>query len=97
MEPVHMGGNDDGLTRQPAHRGRCRPGTSAPVRARLGGRRGRAATTSLLLLHAQGVPTGGYRTNEVLPSWEQWNEVLHTAGSSCWPRLWCSPSPGNRT
>ncbi|MFF3565778.1 universal stress protein [Streptomyces sp. NPDC002574] len=34
----------------------------------------------LLLLHAQGVPTGGYRTDEVLPSWEQWNEALHTAG-----------------
>ncbi|MDN3028445.1 universal stress protein [Streptomyces sp. S.PB5] len=34
----------------------------------------------LLLVHAQGVPTGGYRLTELRPSWERWNETLHTAG-----------------
>ncbi|MDX3077796.1 universal stress protein [Streptomyces sp. NPDC088354] len=34
----------------------------------------------LLLLHAQGVPTAGYRPDQVPPSWEQWNAALHTAG-----------------
>ncbi|WP_230196761.1 universal stress protein [Streptomyces coriariae] len=32
------------------------------------------------LVHAQGVPTGGYRSGEVLPSWEEWNRTLHEAG-----------------
>jgi nucleotide-binding universal stress UspA family protein len=34
----------------------------------------------LRLVHAQGVPTGGYRSGEVRPSWEEWNEALHTEG-----------------
>ena len=34
----------------------------------------------LRLVHAQGVPTGGYRSTELRPSWERWNEALHTAG-----------------
>jgi len=34
----------------------------------------------LRLVHAQGVPTGGYRSGEVRPSWEEWNRALHTAG-----------------
>ncbi|MGW1024374.1 universal stress protein [Streptomyces sp. NPDC002577] len=34
----------------------------------------------LLLVHAEGVPTGGYRSREVMPSWEQWNAALHKAG-----------------
>ncbi|GHF47103.1 universal stress protein [Streptomyces morookaense] len=34
----------------------------------------------LLLVHAQGTPTGGYRKTDVLPSWEQWNGALHEAG-----------------
>ncbi|MGW2613496.1 universal stress protein [Streptomyces sp. NPDC001500] len=33
------------------------------------------------LVHAQGVPTGGYRSGEVLPSWEEWNRTLHEAGA----------------
>ncbi|WP_329289211.1 universal stress protein [Streptomyces pseudovenezuelae] len=33
------------------------------------------------LAHAQGVPTGGYRTGEALPSWEEWNRTLHEAGA----------------
>ncbi|WP_328835160.1 universal stress protein [Streptomyces europaeiscabiei] len=33
------------------------------------------------LVHAQGVPTGGYRSGETLPSWEQWNRTLHEAGA----------------
>ncbi|MFF7047242.1 universal stress protein [Streptomyces griseorubiginosus] len=33
------------------------------------------------LVHAQGVPTGGYRTGEVRPSWEEWNRTLHEAGA----------------
>ncbi|MFJ4205696.1 universal stress protein [Streptomyces sviceus] len=33
------------------------------------------------LVHAQGVPTGGYRTGEVRPSWEEWNQSLHEAGA----------------
>ncbi|MEU1473904.1 universal stress protein [Streptomyces sp. NPDC005760] len=33
------------------------------------------------LVHAQGVPTGGYRTGEALPSWEEWNRTLHEAGA----------------
>ncbi|MEU5893282.1 universal stress protein [Streptomyces sp. NPDC047461] len=33
------------------------------------------------LVHAQGVPTGGYRSGEVLPSWEKWNRTLHEAGA----------------
>ncbi|MFI1766294.1 universal stress protein [Streptomyces sp. NPDC020800] len=31
-------------------------------------------------VHAEGVPTRGYRGREVPPSWEGWNEALHTAG-----------------
>lgn len=34
----------------------------------------------LWLVHAQGVPTGGYRSREVRPSWEEWNQALHAAG-----------------
>ncbi|WP_065967735.1 universal stress protein [Streptomyces sparsogenes] len=34
----------------------------------------------LRLVHAQGVPTGGYRSREVRPSWEEWNQALHTEG-----------------
>lgn len=33
----------------------------------------------LRVVHAHGVPTGGYRTGEVRPSWEEWNRVLHRA------------------
>nr|WSY49735.1 universal stress protein [Streptomyces sp. NBC_00886] len=33
------------------------------------------------LVHAQGVPTGGYRTGEARPSWEKWNQSLHEAGA----------------
>ncbi|MER6310188.1 universal stress protein [Streptomyces sp. NPDC001657] len=33
----------------------------------------------LRLVHAHGVPTGGYRTGEVRPSWEEWNRALHHA------------------
>ncbi|HET9383131.1 MAG TPA: universal stress protein [Streptomyces sp.] len=33
------------------------------------------------LVHAQGVPTGGYRSGEALPSWEEWNRALHGAGA----------------
>jgi len=33
------------------------------------------------LVHAQGVPTGGYRSGEALPSWEEWNQTLHEAGA----------------
>jgi nucleotide-binding universal stress UspA family protein len=31
-------------------------------------------------VHAEGVPTRGYRGQEIPPSWEEWNEVLHKAG-----------------
>ncbi|WP_225823947.1 universal stress protein [Streptomyces naphthomycinicus] len=31
-------------------------------------------------VHVEGVPTRGYRTREVPPSWEEWNEALHKAG-----------------
>ncbi|MFI0504482.1 universal stress protein [Streptomyces albogriseolus] len=34
----------------------------------------------LRLVHAQGVPTGGYRSGEVRPSWEEWNQALHELG-----------------
>jgi nucleotide-binding universal stress UspA family protein len=34
----------------------------------------------LRLVHAQGVPTAGYRTTEPHASWEEWNASLHTAG-----------------
>ncbi|MFH9589615.1 universal stress protein [Streptomyces luteogriseus] len=34
----------------------------------------------LRLVHAQGVPTGGYRSGEVRPSWEEWNRALHGLG-----------------
>ncbi|MEU7058004.1 universal stress protein [Streptomyces sp. NPDC046197] len=34
----------------------------------------------LLLVHAQGVPTPGYRPQGGHPSWEDWNDDLHTAG-----------------
>ncbi|MXM64650.1 universal stress protein [Streptomyces sp. HUCO-GS316] len=34
----------------------------------------------LRLVHAQGLPTGGYRSGEVRPSWEEWNEALHGGG-----------------
>lgn len=34
----------------------------------------------LRLVHAQGVPTGGYRSGEVRPSWEEWNQALHGVG-----------------
>ncbi|MER6290769.1 universal stress protein [Streptomyces sviceus] len=33
------------------------------------------------LVHAQGVPTGGYRTGEARPSWEEWNQSLHEVGA----------------
>ncbi|QHC23015.1 universal stress protein [Streptomyces sp. GS7] len=36
--------------------------------------------TPLCLVHAEGVPTGGYRKTEVHPSWEEWNRALHEAG-----------------
>ncbi|UXY31854.1 universal stress protein [Streptomyces sp. HUAS TT20] len=34
----------------------------------------------LRLVHAEGVPTRGYRRREPPPSWEEWNESLHEAG-----------------
>ncbi|ANZ13781.1 universal stress protein UspA-like protein [Streptomyces noursei ATCC 11455] len=34
----------------------------------------------LCVVHAEGVPTGGYRKTEVRPSWEEWNQSLHEAG-----------------
>ncbi|MFG2302552.1 universal stress protein [Actinacidiphila glaucinigra] len=34
----------------------------------------------LTLVHAQGVPTAGYTSGEVLPSWERWNAALHVEG-----------------
>ncbi|MFE3651351.1 universal stress protein [Streptomyces sp. NPDC059152] len=34
----------------------------------------------LRLVHAEGVPTGGYRKSEVRPSWEEWNQALHETG-----------------
>ncbi|MCZ4602774.1 universal stress protein [Streptomyces sp. Lzd4kr] len=34
----------------------------------------------LRLVHAQGVPTRGYRSGEVRPSWEEWNQALHGLG-----------------
>lgn len=34
----------------------------------------------LRLVHAQGVPTGGYRSGETRPSWEEWNQALHGLG-----------------
>lgn len=34
----------------------------------------------LRVVHAQGVPTGGYWSSQLRPSWEQWNEALHEAG-----------------
>ncbi|WP_432133696.1 MULTISPECIES: universal stress protein [unclassified Streptomyces] len=34
----------------------------------------------LRLVHAQGVPTPGYRSGETRPSWEQWNRALHRVG-----------------
>ncbi|MFF5799053.1 universal stress protein [Streptomyces albogriseolus] len=34
----------------------------------------------LRLVHAQGVPTGGYRSGETRPSWEEWNQALHELG-----------------
>ncbi|MFB7511343.1 universal stress protein [Streptomyces broussonetiae] len=34
----------------------------------------------LRAVHAEGVPTRGYRGREVPPSWEGWNEALHKAG-----------------
>ncbi|MGV4926288.1 universal stress protein [Streptomyces sp. BHT-5-2] len=34
----------------------------------------------LCLVHAEGVPTGGYRKTAVRPSWEEWNQSLHQAG-----------------
>ncbi|MEU6776869.1 universal stress protein [Streptomyces sp. NPDC046759] len=34
----------------------------------------------LRAVHAEGVPTRGYRRQEVPPSWEEWNEALHKAG-----------------
>ncbi|GGR84047.1 universal stress protein [Streptomyces humidus] len=40
------------------------------------GRRG----VPLRLVHAQGMPTRGYRSREVLPSWEEWNQALHGLG-----------------
>lgn len=36
--------------------------------------------TPLHLVHAEGVPTRGYRGREVRPSWEEWNRALHAAG-----------------
>ncbi|MGW0411096.1 universal stress protein [Streptomyces collinus] len=35
----------------------------------------------LRAVHVEGVPTRGYRRQEVPPSWEEWNEALHKAGS----------------
>ncbi|WP_426567932.1 universal stress protein [Streptomyces canus] len=34
----------------------------------------------LRLVHAQGMPTGGYRSGEARPSWEEWNRALHGLG-----------------
>ncbi|WP_225101689.1 universal stress protein [Streptomyces sp. CoH27] len=34
----------------------------------------------LRAVHAEGVPTGGYRRREVPPSWEEWNDALHKVG-----------------
>ncbi|MEU5536190.1 universal stress protein [Streptomyces sp. NPDC020362] len=34
----------------------------------------------LRTVHAEGVPTRGYRGREVPPSWEGWNDELHKAG-----------------
>ncbi|WP_314225024.1 universal stress protein [Streptomyces zaehneri] len=34
----------------------------------------------LRLVHAQGMPTGGYRSGEARASWEEWNPALHGAG-----------------
>ncbi|MFE7317817.1 universal stress protein [Streptomyces sp. NPDC057555] len=34
----------------------------------------------LRLVHAEGVPTSGYRNTPVRPSWEEWNQALHEAG-----------------
>ncbi|MEV7979529.1 universal stress protein [Streptomyces sp. NPDC086519] len=34
----------------------------------------------LRVVHAEGVPTRGYRGREVPPSWEEWNAALHKAG-----------------
>ncbi|WP_371583045.1 universal stress protein [Streptomyces sp. NBC_01314] len=34
----------------------------------------------LLLVHAQGAPTPGFRPTGGRPSWEEWNETLHVAG-----------------
>ncbi|MFJ7103740.1 universal stress protein [Streptomyces albogriseolus] len=34
----------------------------------------------LRLVHAQGVPTGGYRSGETRLSWEEWNQALHELG-----------------
>ncbi|MER6735872.1 universal stress protein [Streptomyces puniciscabiei] len=34
----------------------------------------------LRAVHVEGVPTRGYRKQEVPPSWEEWNEALHKAG-----------------
>ncbi|MEV6837270.1 universal stress protein [Streptomyces sp. NPDC051133] len=34
----------------------------------------------LRAVHVEGVPTRGYRGQEVPPSWEEWNEALHEAG-----------------
>ncbi|MFG3292929.1 universal stress protein [Streptomyces sp. NPDC048179] len=34
----------------------------------------------LRVVHAEGLPTGGYRGREVPPSWEEWNAALHKAG-----------------
>ena len=34
----------------------------------------------LRLVHAQGVPTGGYRSGEARPSWEEWHRALHGLG-----------------
>ncbi|MFI6662100.1 universal stress protein [Streptomyces sp. NPDC050523] len=32
------------------------------------------------LVHAEGTPTGGYRTWGPRPSWEEWNQALHLVG-----------------
>lgn len=34
----------------------------------------------LRLVHAQGVPTPGFRSGEARPSWEEWNQALHGLG-----------------
>ncbi|MFD8722965.1 universal stress protein [Streptomyces sp. NPDC059629] len=34
----------------------------------------------LRVVHAEGVPTRGYRGREVPPSWEEWNAALHKEG-----------------